>query len=226
MTSIKRDAPSGTKSGTPRIDFVYLEKGSTNALTAGPNGAKLLEAYSPLRADYLQKAGIEAPADIPDVENYQTPNVQPGVVYDLYDFQLTELAPGAHSRLVSGRNIQLSFISMEPGSVFPHHIHPEEQMMFVLRGECEEILLDGKQPMKPNDVVRIPANMVHGAEIGELGCDALDIFWPARADYLEKEKARLAAFHAIIPEGAKPELIIDGKKDKNQNCISEKVPNG
>src|SRR5690606_1498248 len=95
LTSIKRDAPSGTKSGTPRIDFVYLEKGSTNALTAGPNGAKLLEAYSPLRADYLQKAGIEAPADIPDVENYQTPNVQPGVVYDLYDFQLTELAPGA-----------------------------------------------------------------------------------------------------------------------------------
>jgi len=221
LTSIKRDAPSGTKSGTPRIDFVYLEKGSTNALTAGPNGAKLLEAYSPLRADYLQKAGIEAPADIPDVENYQTPNVQPGVVYDLYDFQLTELAPGAHSRLVSGRNIQLSFISMEPGSVFPHHIHPEEQMMFVLRGECEEILLDGKQPMKPNDVVRIPANMVHGAEIGELGCDALDIFWPARADYLEKEKARLAAFHAIIPEGAKPELIIDGKKTKPELYFGE-----
>ncbi len=108
--------------------------------------------------------------------------------------------------------MQLSFISMDPNSTFPHHIHSEEQMMFVLRGVCDEILLDGEQGMKANDVLRIPANMVHGAKIGDLGCDALDMFWPARADYLEKEKARMAAYHAIIPENAKLELLVDGKK--------------
>ena len=205
LLSQKREAPDGTHSGTPRTDFVYLEKGAKNGVTAGAAGARLLEVYSPLRLDYL-------PAQIADVETTQAPNVVPNQVYDLYQIQLTKLADGAHSRLVSGKNTQLSFISMDPASTFPHHIHPEEQMMFVLRGGCDEILLDGQQAMTANDVVRIPANMVHGAKIGDLGCDALDIFWPARPDYLQKQKAALAAYHAIIPEGAQPELVVDGKK--------------
>jgi gluconolactonase len=224
LHSKEREAPDGTHSGTPVTEFVYLEKGSQSAVTAGASGAKVLEIYSPLRLDYLQKAGVadlpatltELPADL-----VQPPNITPNKVYDLYDFQLTELATGAFSRLISGKSTQLSFISMEPGSVFPHHIHPEEQMMFVLRGACEEILLDGKQAMEADDVVRIPGNMVHGAEIGELGCDALDIFWPARADYLEKEKARMAAYRAIIPEGAEPELLVDGTKTKPALTFSE-----
>ena len=222
MLSKKREAPDGTHSGTPQLHFIYLEKGSRNSIKAGASGAKLLEAYSPLRLDYLQKAGMKnLPAEVADLATTQTPNVLPNKVYDLYDIQLTRLAEGAHSRLVSGKNTQLSFISMDPHSTFPHHIHPEEQMMFVFRGACDEILLDGKQSMKANDLVRIPANMVHGAEIGDLGCDALDIFWPARADYLEKEKARMTAYHAIIPENAKLELVADGKKTKPELTFTE-----
>ena len=45
-------------------------------------------------------------------------------------------------------------------------------------------------------------------------CDAIDIFWPARADYSEKEAARLEAYHAIIPEDAKLELLVDGTTTK------------
>jgi len=222
MVGQKRENPDGTHSGTPKINFVYLEKGSKNSITVGASGAKLLEAYSPLRLDYLQKAGVKnLPNEVADVEATQAPNVTPNKVYDLYDIQLTKIADGAHTRLVSGKNTQLSFISMDPNSTFPHHIHPEEQMMFVLRGACDEILLDGKQAMKADDVVRIPGNMVHGAEIGDLGCDALDIFWPARADYLEKQKTALAAYHAIIPEDAKPELVVDGKKTKPELTFSE-----
>ena len=222
MIGQKREEPDGTHSGTPRVDFVYLEKGTKNSLTAGATGAKLIEVYSPLRLDYLQKAGVKnLPAEIKDIESFQTPNISANKVYDLYDIQLTPLATGAHSRLVSGKNTQLSFISMDPGSVFPHHIHPEEQMMFVLRGECSEIILDGEQAMKANSVVRLPGNMVHGAKIGELGCDALDIFWPARSDYLEKQKAALAAYHAIIPADAKIELLVDGKKTTPELNFSE-----
>lgn len=215
MISKKREAPDGSHSGTPRTDFVYLEKGSKNAVTAGPSGAKLLEAYNPFRLDYLQKAGVKnLPADVVDVKTTQAPNVAPNKVYDLYDIQLTKIAEGAHTRLISGKNTQLSFISMDPNSTFQHHIHPEEQMMFVLRGECDEIILDGEQAMKANNVVRLPANMVHGAKTGDLGCDALDIFWPARADYLEKEKASMASYHSIIPENTRLELVVDGKNTK------------
>jgi len=222
MIGQKREEPDGTHSGTPRTDFVYLEKGTKNSLTAGATGAKLIEVYSPLRLDYLQKAGVKnLPAEIKDIESFQTPNISANKVYDLYDIQLTLLAAGAHSRLVSGRNTQLSFISMDPGSIFPHHIHPEEQMMFVLRGECNEIILDREQAMKVNSVVRLPGNMVHGAKIGELGCDALDIFWPARADYLEKQKTALAAYHTIIPADAKIELLVDGKKTTPELTFGE-----
>jgi gluconolactonase len=63
--------------------------------------------------------------------------------------------------------------------------------------------------------------MVHGANIGDLGCDAIDMFWPARADYLEKEKTAAAAYNAIIPAGAKPELLIDGGKTKPGLIFSE-----
>jgi gluconolactonase len=215
MIGHKREEPDGIHSTTPRTDFLYLEKGAKSSLTAGAGGAKLLEVYSPLRIDYLQKAGVKnIPAAPADITSFQTPNVSANKVYDLYDIQLTPILPGAHSRLVSGKNTQLSFISMDPGSLFPHHIHPEEQLMFVLRGECSEIILDGEQTMKAGDVVRIPANMVHGAKIGELGCDALDIFWPARPDYLEKQKNALTAYHTIIPTDAKVELLVDGKTTK------------
>jgi len=222
MISTKREDPDGTHSVTPRNDFLYLEKGTRNSLTAGASGAKLLEVYSPLRADYLQKAGIkDLPVEIADVTSTMEPNVKPNTVYDLYDIQFTNIAEGAHTRLISGKNTQLSFITMDPQSVFPHHIHPEEQVMFVLRGECDEIILDGEQAMKANSMVRIPSNMVHGAKIGDLGCDALDIFWPARPDYLEKQKTALAAFHAIVPVDAKLELLVDGKKTKPELNFSE-----
>jgi gluconolactonase len=68
--------------------------------------------------------------------------------------------------------------------------------------------------MVKNDVLLLPANIVHGANIGPLGCDAIDIFWPARPDYNEKAQARDAAYHAIIPEGAKVEVVIDGANSK------------
>lgn len=222
MLSQQRESPDGTHGGTPKTDFVYSEKGTTSTIKAGPSGAKLLEVYSPLRADYLKKTGVtNVPTEIPDVKNALKPNITSNKVYDLYNMQLTTLTPDAHSRILSGRNMQLSFISMDPGSLFSHHIHPEEQLMFVLRGECREILLDGEQEMKKNNMVRIPGNMVHGAKIGELGCDALDIFWPARADYLEKETERLNAFHKIIPENATPELLVDGKKTKPELFFTE-----
>ncbi len=54
--------------------------------------------------------------------------------------------------------------------------------------------LMGEQKMAKNDVVLIPSNMVHGAKMSDLGCDAIDIFWPARTDYAEKEKARMEAY--------------------------------
>jgi gluconolactonase len=47
-----------------------------------------------------------------------------------------------------------------------------------------------------------------------LGCDAIDMFSPARADYLEKRSTAMSAYNAIIPKDARLELFIDGAKTK------------
>ncbi|WPP48785.1 SMP-30/gluconolactonase/LRE family protein [Catalinimonas niigatensis] len=222
LISRKREEPDGTHSGTPRTDFVYLEKGSTHAVTAGASGAKLLEVYSPLRLDYLQKAGInDLPDEVAEIENTQEPNIQPNKVYDLYDIQFTPLASGIFARLISGKSTQLSFVRMDPDSLVPAHIHPEEQISLILRGALTQSILDEEVNMAAEEIVRIPANMVHGAKIGELGTDALDIFWPVRTDYLEKEKEALAAYHEIIPKDAEVKLLVDGKESEPELYFAE-----
>ena len=222
MLALKRENPDGTHSGTPRTDFIYIQKGNKSSLTIGSSGARLLEVYSPVRLDYLQKAGVKSlPGEIPDIATLREPNVEPNKVYDLYNFQLTPLGPGAHTRLISGRNVQFSFAATDPDSVFRHHIHPEEQIMFLLRGEVNQIILDKEEKMKAGDMMRIAGNMVHGSRVGEWGADALDIFWPVRTDYQEKELAALSAYHTIIPKDAKPELIVDGKKTKPELFFTE-----
>jgi len=211
MKAIQAVPIDGTHGTLPRKDFVYIERGSENAVKAGPEGAKILEAYWPVRLDYLKKAGAK---NIPSsVEPAQYPikaSIEPNRIYDYYDVQFTELVPGANSRLITLPGMQLSFLRMDPDSYFPHHVHPEEQVMIVIRGAIDEIILDGVTRMEKDDVLLLPANFVHGGTNSPKGCDVLDVFWPARPDYDANMKKRLAAYHAIIPEDAKVELVVDG----------------
>ncbi|MEK6481184.1 SMP-30/gluconolactonase/LRE family protein [Catalinimonas sp. 4WD22] len=222
LLSREREEPDGTHSGTPRTDFVYLEKGSQHAVIAGEEGAKLLEVSSPLSLDYLKKAGInDLPDEVAELKNTVEPNIEPNRVYDLYDIQYTPIAPGHFARLISGKSTQLSFIRMEPDSVVPTHIHPEEQMTLIMRGALTQSILNEEINMVAEDIVRIPENMVHGAKVSEFGADALDIFWPVRTDYLEKEKEALAAYHEIIPKDAEVELLVDGKESEPELYFAE-----
>ncbi len=213
MKALGREEPDGTHGRTPRNDFVYLEKAAQNSLRAGEQGADILEVYSPPRLDYLKKArAANLASKVSEGDFPLGPTVDPNRVYDLNDIPFTELVPGAHSRLVSGRGAQLSFLGMDPGTNFAHHVHPEEQLMIVLRGAIDEIILDGVTRMEKGDVLLLPADMVHGGAIGDLGCDVLDVFWPPRTDYDDKRVKQSQAFHDVIPEEAKVELLADGAK--------------
>jgi len=211
MSAVPAEVPDGTHGGTQRNDFIYLEKGSESAVKAGARGAEIVEVYWPPRLDYLAKVGVTGfPAVLDEGSFPLEPTAAPGVVQALQDVQFTELSPGANSRLIAGRGAQLSFLRMNPGAVFPDHIHPEEQLMIVLRGSIEEVILDAVVPMQKDDILLLPGDMVHGGKVGEFGCDVLDVFWPPRPDYAEKMAARLAAFHAVIPREARVELVVDG----------------
>lgn len=215
LKSVQREAPGAVLSAMPVNEFVYLQDGAKTAIKTGDSGAKVLEVYSPAAIDYLEKVGYQ---DIPkpiSIKNYPvSPNVEANRVYDLNNFQFTELLPGANSRLINGQGVMLSFINMNPLVFFPHHNHPEEQVMTVLRGHSEQIVMDTIIKLEVGDVVDLASNMVHGGTMGQNGCDALDIFFPPRADYYEKYIAQQNKYNAIIPKDAKVQLLIDGSKSQ------------
>jgi gluconolactonase len=215
MRAVPRDEPDGTHGRTPKNDFVLLEKGAANGVKAGANGATIIEVYAPPRTDYLAKAGArDVPAGLSVPAFPVAPTVAPGIICDLNDVQFTELQPGANSRLIGGRGAQLSFLRMDPGMSFAEHVHPEEQLMCVLRGAMDEIILDGTAAMKQGDLLYLPAPLVHGGKVGDRGCDVLDVFYPPRPDYMAKKAERDAALAAVIPADAKVELFVDGAVTK------------
>jgi len=99
---------------------------------------------------------------------------------------LTLLVEGSNSHLVRGSNVMLSFLTMKAGSVFELHSHPQEQIMVVLEGYCDEVIEDKVYRVGPGDVLRLPPHVRHGAFLRDVDCKALDIFAPARADYAAK----------------------------------------
>ncbi|MFC1693814.1 SMP-30/gluconolactonase/LRE family protein [Candidatus Latescibacterota bacterium] len=214
MRAIEYERMTPVSGNRPQNDFVYLEKGTKNAVKAGGEGAEIIEIYWPVRRDYLEKAGVENIPASAQPENYNAvPSIEPNRIYNYYNVQFSELIPGTNSRLISGRGAQLSFIRMDPGIVFGHHNHPEEQVTLILRGWIDEIILDGVHRIEKGDILYLPAGMVHGGTAGPFGCDALDVFWPVRPDYTKNMKKRLAVYNTIIPEDAEIELVADGSRE-------------
>lgn len=121
------------------------------------------------------------------------PDEQRQTIITYRDVPLVELARGANSHIVAGRNMTLSFAHLEAKSYFPVHVHATiEQLMLVLSGELDAIL-DGKMyRMKPGDIIFFPAGREHGSQALDVDCDIVDIFSPARAEYEDKLKAVLA----------------------------------
>lgn len=99
---------------------------------------------------------------------------------------VTVLVEGSNSHLIRGSRVMLSFLTMKAGSVFELHSHPEEQIMVVLEGFCDEIIEDRIYRVGPGDVLRLPPNVRHGAFIREVDCRVVDVFSPPRADYAAK----------------------------------------
>jgi gluconolactonase len=191
---------------------LYLEAGSEYSVKAGEKGATFVELYAPVRADYVKLAGGTLPATVKPAAAIGTPNFPSGQVFNYYEIQYTQLVDGAWSRIINGKSIQVSNLFMWPGIEFAFHNHPEEQLMAVLNGSIDEWIMNSVQTMNAGNVLFLPAQMVHGAKLSDTGCEAIDVFYPPRADYTQKMNDRYAAYHAIIPEGTEPTLLQEGFK--------------
>ena len=132
-----------------KAQAIYLQPGAARSMTAGANGLRAFEVYSPVRLDHLARAGQNTDGvSVTFPDQGVTPSLQPGTVIDVNDIQLTPLTdPVAgrtyrrsttHARLLWGRNAQISLVSIDPQSEIALHIHPEDQLTTTVRGTIEQ----------------------------------------------------------------------------------------
>jgi quercetin dioxygenase-like cupin family protein len=89
--------------------------------------------------------------------------------------------------LMSGDSMTMIQVEFEPGSSGPEHVHPHEQIGFVLKGELE-LKADGKtHALKEGYSYRIPPNVQHTIRGMGSGGTAVEIFHPVRKDLLERQ---------------------------------------
>ena len=202
---------------------LYLQPGSVRSMKAGANGWKAFEVYSPVRLDHLALAGKDTSGVNPSFPDQgATPSLPPGVIVNLNDIQLTPLVDPlagktykrstALSRLIWGKNAQISLIRMDPGSEIALHRHPEDQLTHTIRGSLQQGVMDQTFPASgaAGHMLFLPGGMVHSAKLGETGADQLDVFWPVRPDYVERARKQQALYEQVVAADAKPKKLAEG----------------
>jgi len=202
---------------------IYLTPGTTRSVKAGQDGLQAFEVYSPVRLDHLALAGLDTSGADPGFPDQgATPSLEPGVVVNINQIQWTPLTDpqpdlgyprsSAQARLIWGRNAQISYVRLDPDSTSARHIHPEDQLSYMLRGTIEQGVMDTSYTAtgEAGHVVNLPGGMVHSGEIGDTGADELDVFWPVRPDYIEKAQKQQARYAEVLAPGAQPQKIADG----------------
>lgn len=88
--------------------------------------------------------------------------------------------------LVFGDKTLMTEFVLAKGSALPLHAHPFEQTGYLVKGHMR-MRIGGEQfDAHPGDSWTIPMNVEHGAEIAEDSV-AIEVFSPARKDYLPKD---------------------------------------
>jgi quercetin dioxygenase-like cupin family protein len=100
-----------------------------------------------------------------------------------------EFVPGLHFQPVLGENMLANFVTFEPHTEAPMHVHVEEQIVIVTSGEFEFTIDGDTRTLRPGDVAVIPPWVPHGAVTGEQGCTEIDVFNPPRTTLLDAAKA-------------------------------------
>ncbi len=120
----------------------------------------------------------------PDAESYFAlsgpGDMGGGSVTPIDDLASYEIAEGLFFRPLFAENMSLNFVSFPPGSGFPAHVHPEEQISIVRDGEMEITIGGLTHHVKAGDVIHFPSNVPHAGRTLDKSCRLIDIFSPPR----------------------------------------------
>jgi gluconolactonase len=137
------------------------------------------EVYSPVRLDHLALAGQNTSGvsvTFPDQGCHAFSPTRNGCSFERYPiYAFDESGRGksykrasSNSQLIWGKNAQISLVRMDPGSEFPRHIHPEDQLTHTLRGSLDQGVMDKSFSFTATagNTVYLPGGMVHSAKNG------------------------------------------------------------
>ncbi|MDQ2682937.1 MAG: cupin domain-containing protein [Chloroflexota bacterium] len=100
--------------------------------------------------------------------------------------------PHIHMQLLSGEQVMMNRVTIDPGGVVPEHSHPNEQCGFVLEGTLILTLAGETRHLGPGDCYVVPANVPHSGATDHRGCVVMDMFAPPRPDYVAMQEAARA----------------------------------
>jgi quercetin dioxygenase-like cupin family protein len=109
----------------------------------------------------------------------------PGRYVNVDDLTPVEFLPGLGFRPVLGQKAMTNFVSFEPGTQAPRHVHEEEQIVVVLDGEFTFDLDGDVRVMRKGDVAVVPSWVPHGAWTTDTHCLEVDVFAPPRSSLLK-----------------------------------------
>ena len=103
-----------------------------------------------------------------------------------------EFLPGLGFRPVLGHRAMANFVSFQPGTEAPRHVHEEEQIVIVVDGEFTFDLDGDVRTMRRGDVAVVPSWVPHGAWTTDSHCLEIDVFSPPRQSLLKLAEAQAA----------------------------------
>lgn len=97
---------------------------------------------------------------------------------------------GLESTILTGLHGEAMMMALNatlPGHTVPMHTHPHEQIGMVYAGRAILHIDDEERIVKKGEFYCIPSNVPHGDTcMGDEPFIMLDIFYPVRADFIEK----------------------------------------
>lgn len=105
----------------------------------------------------------------------------------LAGLERTPIWPGVLGRLVTGDNLTVGVIEVEPDGVVPEHHHPQEQVGFVIEGRLRAWVGDEEADLGPGGIYHITDDVPHHFQAGPDGAVVADLFAPPRQDWAARE---------------------------------------
>ncbi|MFI5287947.1 MAG: cupin domain-containing protein [Candidatus Dormibacteria bacterium] len=117
----------------------------------------------------------------------------PGRFVDVDAIESVEFLPGLRFQPVLGERTMINFVSFEPNTEAPMHVHEEEQIVLVIAGELEFDIDGDIRVMHEGDVAVVPSWVPHAARTRGTSCREIDVFNPPRRSLLEHARSQAAS---------------------------------